>query len=173
MFHAMKHPIIITSKGKVGRRNIQNIYNNVVSNYLSTSAGKQALAQSMSAPIRRSLNYQGIARQALQVQQLPQGALPYYSSEPEGYKHDAIKITSKGEICKKGSWKYLRGQRVVVPQFEVFANPTIRIADVKSRRFNLIDRAVQKASVTIMAQEDSMIFEALDKLGDKNGSSHD
>jgi hypothetical protein len=169
----MEHPIIITSKGKIGRRDKrQSIYNNVISNYLSTPQGRQSLAASMVQPIRRSLNYQGIARQALQVQQLPQGALPYYSKEPEGYKHDAIKITSKGEVCKKGSWKYLRGQRVVVPQFEIFANPTIRIADVKTRRFNLIDRAVHKAKAVIMAQEDSMIFEALDKLGSENGSSN-
>ena len=38
--------------------------------------GKIALAQAMANPIRRNLDYQGIARRALVVDPLPQGALP-------------------------------------------------------------------------------------------------
>lgn len=32
------------------------------------------------------------------------------------------------------------GERVTIPEFEIVSNPTIRIDDVKRRRFNLIDR---------------------------------
>ena len=38
----------------------------------------------------------------------------------------------------------------------------MRIAEVKRRRFNVIDRAVQKARQEMMAQEDANIFQALD-----------
>lgn len=34
----------------------------------------------------------------------------------------------------------LQGQRVMVPEFEVVSNPTVRLDDIRSRRFNLIDR---------------------------------
>ena len=56
--------------------------------------------------------------------------------------------------------------RVTVPEFEVVSNPTVRIAEVKRRRFNVIDRAQQKARQEIQAQEDANIFAALDFAGD-------
>lgn len=39
---------------------------------------KRRLAQSMAAPIRRRLDYQGIARKIFSVTPLPAGALPTY-----------------------------------------------------------------------------------------------
>src|SRR5579885_3030482 len=126
----MEHPIIITSKGKV---KIRTIWDKTVSiaKSIASPAGRAALAASMVQPIRRNLNYQGLARQVFQVQQLPQGALPVYYREPEGYKHDAIKINSRGVVYRKGDLSKLVG-RVTIPQFQIYSNPTIRIADVKS-----------------------------------------
>lgn len=54
----------------------------VIQQYLASSEGRQQLAQSMIAPLRRRLDYQGIARQVFAVEQLPAGALPYYSAAP-------------------------------------------------------------------------------------------
>jgi len=34
------------------------------------------------------------------------------------------------------------GTRVTVPEFEIFSNPTISIADITQRRFNIIDRSI-------------------------------
>ena len=44
------------------------------------------------------------------------------------------------------------GNRVVVPEFEISANPTIRISEVKRRRFNVIDRAIAPRKFRITAQ---------------------
>lgn len=74
------------------------------------------------------------------------------------FEHDKIVVGSNGKVARTGIW----GRRVVIPNFEVFQNPTIRIDDVKQRRFSLIDRAVQKARNQIMEQEDADIFAALD-----------
>lgn len=76
-------------------------------------------------------------------------------------KHDKVILDGRGKIHKKNDFN---AQRVVVPDFEIYSNPTIRIADVKRRRFNLISRAVQKARQEIMAQEDEAIFRALDSI---------
>ncbi len=70
----------------------------------------------------------------------------------------AVVISSNGT----GPESRVFGDRVVVPEFEIYANPTVRIAEVKRRRFNVIDRAVQKARQEIMAQEDANVFAALD-----------
>ncbi len=42
-----------------------------ISAIFNTSEGRAKLAQAMIAPIRRSMDYQGIARKALSILQLP------------------------------------------------------------------------------------------------------
>lgn len=190
----MKHKVlIIDSDGKAG--NFLNNKNNVINQYLSTSAGRQQLAAAMANPIHRNLNYAGIARKIFQVQQLPQGALPYYNKDidiacviKKGFTHKHLYITSRGKVRKTRD--RFNAQRVTIPTFEIFSNPIIRIADVKRRRFHLIDRGqrglridsngkasydrgmrnilnqvVQKARQQIMQQEDEEIFKALNAAG--------
>lgn len=127
----------------------------MISRAIMTQDGKIALAQAMANPIRRNLDYHGIARRALVVDPLPQGAMPTYDRDIDVA---AVVISSNGT----GPESRVFGDRVVVPEFEIYANPTVRIAEVKRRRFNVIDRAVQKARQEIMAQEDANIFAALD-----------
>ena len=122
---------------------------------LTTSEGKVALGQAMANPIRRNLDYQGVGRKALVVDPLPQGALPVYDKDIDVA---AAVISSNGAAPESR----VQGDRVILPELEIVANPTIRIAEVKRRRFNVIDRAQQKAKQEIQAQEDSNIFAALD-----------
>jgi hypothetical protein len=127
----------------------------LISRAIQTADGKIALAQAMANPIRRNLDYHGIARRALVVDPLPQGALATYDRDIDVA---AVVISSNGT----GPESRVFGDRIVVPEFELFSNPTVRIAEVKRRRFNVIDRAVQKARQEIMAQEDANVFAALD-----------
>jgi hypothetical protein len=127
----------------------------LISRALLTQDGKYALAQAMANPIRRNLDYQGIFRRALVVDPLPQGALPVYDRDIDVA---AVVVSSNGS----GPESRIFGERITVPEFEIFSNPTVRIAEVKRRRFNVIDRAVQKARQEIMAQEDANGFAAFD-----------
>jgi hypothetical protein len=127
----------------------------LIARAIMTNEGKLALAQAMANPIRRNLDYHGLARRSLVVDPLPQGALPVYDRDIDVA---AVVVSSNGT----GVESRVFGDRVTVPEFEVYSNPTVRIAEVKRRRFNVIDRAVQKARQEIMAQEDANIFAALD-----------
>jgi len=122
---------------------------------LSTERGKLALAQAMANPIRRNLDYQGVGRKALRVDPLPQGALAVYDKDIDV---NAIVVSSNGAVPESR----IKGDRISVPEFEVVSNPTVRISEVKRRRFNVIDRAQQKARQEIQAQEDANIFAALE-----------
>lgn len=172
----MKHPIIITSGGEVTNRDKYN-KSSIISNLLSSSSGRQMLAQSMIAPIRRRFDYQSLARKVFLVDQMPVGAQPTYvnSGLPSGdlpvydsdtivgkFKYDSIKISSRGRLYRKGQ---LSGssRRAIFPTFQLAANPTIKLSDVKARRFDIIDRSVQKLKESITFEEDSMIFDILDK----------
>jgi len=129
---------------------------------LMTQEGKIALGQAMANPIRRNLDYQGVARKALVVDPLLQGALPVYDRD---IYVAAVVISSDGSAPESRVF----GDRVTIPEFEVVSNPTVRIAEVKRRRFNVIDRAQQKARQEIQAQEDANVFAALEFAGDSNG----
>lgn len=133
---------------------------------LFTQDGKLALAQAMANPIRRNLDYQGVFRRALVLDQLPQGAMPTYERDIDV---TAVVVSSNGS----GVESRVFGDRVTVPEVELFSNPTVRIAEVKRRRFNVIDRAVQKARQEIMAQEDANGFAALDVASTANNTAQD
>ena len=53
----------------------------LIARAITTQEGKIALAQAMANPIRRNLDYHGIARRALVVDPLPQGAMPTYDRD--------------------------------------------------------------------------------------------
>lgn len=125
---------------------------------LMTQEGKIALGQAMATPIRRNLDYQGVGRKALVVDPLPQGALPVYDRDIDVA---AVVVSSNGTAPESRVF----GDRVTVPEFEIVSNPTVRIAEVKRRRFNVVDRAQQKARQEIQAQEDANVFAALEFAG--------
>lgn len=130
---------------------------------LTSEDGKIALGQAMANPIRRNLDYMGIGRKVFVVDPLPQGALPVYDRDIDVA---ATVISSNGSAPESRVF----GDRVTVPEFEIVSNPTVRIAEVKRRRFNVIDRAQQKARQEIQAQEDANIFATLD-YASKSGAS--
>lgn len=127
----------------------------LVARAIMTQDGKMSLAQAMANPIRKNLDYHGIFRRALVVDELAPGALATYERDIDV---SAMIVSSNGS----GSESRVFGDRITVPEFELFANPTVRIAEVKRRRFNIIERAVQKARQEIMAQEDAAGFSAFD-----------
>lgn len=135
----MKCPIIITPYNAIEKAG------NSIARMLRSPAGKAKLAQAMINPIRKNLDYQGIARRCLVVDQLPTAALPVYDKDPDvssivkdKFKFDSIRITSDNALVKKGIGIF--GRKVKFPRFEIYSNPTVKLSDIKTRRFNLLDR---------------------------------
>ncbi len=136
-----------------GMTNEQKEY--LISKALETEEGRVALAQAMANPIRVSLDYQGVGRKLLVVDPLPQGALPVYDKDVDA---KAFVISKRG----KAPDQVVEGDRVQVPTFEIVSYPQVRFSQVKERRFNVIDRAQQRAKSDIMAVEDEEIFSLID-----------
>lgn len=127
----------------------------LISKALETEEGRAALAQAMANPIRTSLDYQGVGRKLLVVDPLPQGALPVYDKDVDA---KAYVISKRGQAPVQ----VIEADRIQVPTFEIVAYPTVRFSQVKERRFNVIDRAQQRAKTDIMAVEDEEIFSLID-----------
>lgn len=121
---------------------------------LSNERGRALIASSMANPIRMSLDYQGVGRKLVVVDPLPQGALPIYDKDVQ---IPATLLSKRGAVPDK----ILEGERITVPTFEIASYPQVRFSQIKERRFNLIDRAQQKAKADLQAGEDEVIFSAV------------
>ena len=136
----------------------------VIAQALATEEGRVALAQAMVEPIRRSLEYQAVGRKLLMVDELPQGALPRYERDVASV---ATVVARQGAVPDQ----IVEGEEILVPTFEIAAHPTIRLSEIKARRFYIVDRAQIKAKEAIQKEEDRNIFNALIAAADARDAS--
>lgn len=125
----------------------------IIAQALETDEGRTALAQAMVEPIRRSLEYQAVGRKLLMVDELPQGALARYERDVAAV---AFVVSRRGAVPDQ----IQEGEEILVPTWEIAANPTIRLSEIKARRFYIVDRAQIKAKEAIQKEEDEQIFNA-------------
>jgi hypothetical protein len=126
----------------------------VIAQAMDTPEGRVALAQAMVEPIRRALEYQAVGRKLLMVDELPQGAYARYEKDVRSV---ASVISRRGAVPDM----ITEGEEILVPTFEIAVNPTIRISEVKARRFYIVDRAQIKAKEAIQKEEDTNVFNAV------------
>jgi len=126
----------------------------LIAQAMDTPEGRVALAQAMVEPIRRALEYQAVGRKLLMVDELPQGAYARYEKD---VRATAWVLTRRGGVPDN----IVEGEEILVPTFEIAVNPTVRISEVKARRFYIVDRAQIKAKEAIQKEEDSNIFAAI------------
>jgi hypothetical protein len=88
------------------------------------------------------------------VDELPQGALARYERDVMAI---AWIISRRGAVPDQ----IQEGEEILVPTFEIAANPTVRLSEIKARRFYIVDRAQIKAKEAIQKEEDTNIFAAL------------
>lgn len=139
---------------------------NMFGQLLKTAAGRQKLAAALGPSLRRRRDYMSIARKALMVETLPDGALPVYDKEFDETGRSFIEAYVIGE--EGGNVLVRRNpKRVMVPTFEIESNPMIPISQIKERRFDIVARALNLAKATVGEQEDKYIFRLFDVIANK------
>lgn len=86
---------------------------------------------------------------------VPQGAYARYEKDVASV---AYVVGRRGAIPDR----ITEGEEVLVPTFEIAANPQIRISEIKARRFYIVDRAQMKAKEAIQKEEDTNILNTID-----------
>ena len=114
-----------------------------------------AIGQAMASPLKTFLEYKGVMRRALKVDPMAPGAVPIYDRDTEEISAEAIASQSAITQTK------IVGERVMVPVFEIAANPTIKLREVKIRRFNIIDRIQVRTRQFMQEAEDATIINLL------------
>jgi HK97 family phage major capsid protein len=124
---------------------------------IGSTTGRSKLAASMTQPLRLRRDYTAVGRKTFLVEDLPDGALPIYDKDPEV---TAYVIGEEGQNILAVQ----KPRRVIFPLFEIAANPMIPLTQIKERRYDLIERAQDKAAAQIQAAEDDRVFAILDAL---------
>ena len=127
----------------------------IIGKLITTGQGRQRLAASMISPLRQRRDYTSCGRKAFYVEQLPDGAMPVYDKDPNVI---AYMVAQQGENILSVA----KSQRIHVPLFEIASNPQIALTEVRQRRFDLVDRALDKAKAQIQAAEDTRVFATMD-----------
>jgi hypothetical protein len=143
----------------IDKRAVNAERESLIAQALDTPQGRVALAQAMVEPIRRALEYQAVGRKLLMVDELPQGAYARYEKDVRATAHA---ISRRGAVPDM----ITEGEEILVPTFEIATNPTIRLSEVKARRFYIVDRAQIKAKEAIQKEEDLNIFNAVNAAVD-------
>lgn len=128
--------------------------NHLVNKFASPNV-RLAIGQAMASPLKTFLEYKGVMRRALKVDPMAPGAIPIYDRDTEEISAEAIASQSAITQTK------IIGERVMVPVFEIAANPTIKLREVKIRRFNVIDRIQVRTRQFMQEAEDASIINLL------------
>jgi hypothetical protein len=129
--------------------------NALVEAALYDPTARVALAASMANPVRMDLDYQAIGRKCVIVDPIPQGELVIYDRD--------IRVPAK-VVGRRGRVQdaVLEGERVTVPTFQVASYPQVSYSEIQYRKYNIVDRAQQRAKLDLMATEDTFIFSAFE-----------
>ncbi len=131
--------------------------NALIGDLLKTASGRQKLASAMTQPLRVRRDYASVGRKAFLVEQLPDGALPYYDKDPEV---TAYVVNDEGQSVQNVT----KGRRVSIPLFELACNPVISLTQIKERRFDIVERAQDQGRSQIQALEDERVFAVMNAV---------
>jgi len=140
----------------------------IVGEYIKTASGRARLAAALVQPLRTRRDYSSVARKAFLVEQLPDGALPIYDKDAEV---TAYVVGEEGENILS----IVKPKRIIIPLLEIAANPEIPLTQIKERRFDLVERSLDKGKSEIQATEDGHAFSIMEATanGAAGASSND
>ena len=157
-------PKISPLTGSSGNRESRNQESReaIIERALGTTEGRMALSLAMVEPIKRSLEYQGLARKLFMVDELPQIAIPRYEKEngfPAYYwssKYENPEYRKRKNLPLNCFFKVTSGEDILIPTHELSSCQHVDLDDIRDgRRFALVDRAQEKAKRSLQWQEDN------------------
>lgn len=123
---------------------------------MQSEMGLRKVAANMANPVRQRLDYKGIFRKFVVVEQMPDGV-------PLIYDKDLPQVPAV-KIGRYGSARMVEmtGRRVELEPFEIAARPKIPYRELYIRRFRALDRAKDRLIEGMELREDLIGFGALE-----------
>jgi len=117
-----------------------------------TQVGLQKLAQALASPVRKHLDYRGIGRRLFVTEPYVDPGPMYYDADIAEF--DAVKIGRDGT----SRMVVVRATRTIVPEFELAVRVKIPFAEVRTRKYKVVERAKERLKQSFAIREDLLIF---------------
>lgn len=129
----------------------------IADEYTLDSSRRSVSAAALSQPLRRQRDYVSKARKAMLEETIPDGALPYYDTDPEV---GAYYISGNGGAVIS----QVNITRVAFKLFEIAVLVRHRYSEVRERRYDVPKRTQQKGVSLVNIAEDSRAFAIWDAI---------
>lgn len=123
---------------------------------LQSRAGLAKIAASLSNPVRKKLDYQGLSRKFVVTELWPDGMPMIFDRDIEEF--------SAVSVAKNGGTRYLEieVERVTLEPFELVVNPRIPFKQLYDRLYQIIKRVKERIEQSISLKEDLLYYGLLD-----------
>lgn len=136
----------------------------MLAEHFQTPEGRSIIAQSMYEPFKEGRDYVGLARKCIFVDKVPNGAPMWYDKDPQ---FSAWTIGEMGTAPQE----IIKGTRVELAPIPIAVLVRIPILETAVRRFNVIDRAQQRARAEMAEQEDTLFISLLEAAATRTGAN--
>jgi len=116
----------------------------------------QRVAAALKAPLKERIDYYGIGRQLLEVDEIPVGELPFRDKDIPEFA--AVKVAAFGA---PPLIEY-RVKRIIFPTFQLSRAYRVAYDELLVRLYPIFDRAKERVSIATAIAEDKEIFRLLD-----------
>ena len=109
--------------------------------YWNAPEGAKRIAFALSGPLKTRLDYVGVGRKLLMVDELPTGEVPYYDLDMPEF--GAVKIAARGQAPTFEQ----AIKRISIPTFEVTVDEIIKKMELSVRKYPVFDRAKERICI--------------------------
>ena len=140
--------------------------NTLIGQLIQTKQGRAKIAAAIGPELRRRRDYLAVGRKAFHVDELPPGTNAIYDFDVEvrGWL-----ISEEGQAPEEQQ----RPKRVLVKTQEIVSRPKVSFAQIRERRYDIVNRVIEKAKAEVLAAEDQKIFDLLHRAGTQVNSDTD
>lgn len=132
--------------------------NTLIGQLIQTKQGRAKIAAAIGPELRRRRDYLAVGRKAFHVDELPPGTNAIYDFDVDvrGWL-----ISEEGQAPEEQQ----RPKRVLVKTQEIVSRPKVSFAQIRERRYDIVNRVIEKAKSEVLAAEDTKIFSLMGKAG--------
>jgi len=137
--------------------------NTLIGQLIQTKQGRAKIAAAIGPELRRRRDYLAVGRKAFHVDELPPGTNAIYDFDVDvrGWL-----ISEEGQAAEEQQ----RPKRVLVKTQEIVSRPKVSFAQIRERRYDIVNRVIEKAKAEVLAAEDSKIFSLMQRAGEAQAS---
>ena len=125
--------------------------NTLIGQLIQSKQGRAKIAAAIGPELRRRRDYLAVGRKAFHVDELPPGTNAIYDFDVDvrGWL-----ISEEGQAPEEQQ----RPKRVLVKTQEIVSRPKVSFAQIRERRYDIVNRVIEKAKAEVLAAEDGKIF---------------